>query len=75
MSMQAGDTSGEKEGLWPEPFVPEQYGRKHVELGNQNVPAYKAVVPSELLSCFWLNVLCSFQENCADVCCAHLLVL
>jgi len=74
VSTQAGDTSREKEGLWPEPFVPEQYVRKHIELGNQNVPAYKAVVPSELLSCFQLNVLCGFQENCVDVRRAHLLV-
>ena len=73
VSTQAGDTSGEKVGLWPEPFVPEQYVRKRVEVGNQNVPAYKAIVPSELLACVWLNVLRGFHENCADVCCAHLL--
>ena len=73
MSTQAGDTSSEKVGLHP--FVPEEYVRnkKHVELDNQNVLAYKAPVLSDLLSCLRMNLLPDFFENCMDI--GHAIIL
>lgn len=48
--MQAEDAFSEKVGLCP--FVPEKYVRnkKHIELNNQNILAYKAPMLSDLLS-------------------------
>jgi len=67
MSMQAGDASSKKIGHFPDPFVPGQYVTKQVELKDKNVPADKAEVPISCLSCVWMNVTCSFLENCEDV--------
>jgi len=70
MGMQAGHASRKKAGPHAGPIVPSQHVgnvTNHVEIGNENVLADKTVVPSDILSCVWMNIVCGFFENHADV--------